>query len=203
VTNASLWHYWHPATASVSDTPPRPLVAGEQVTESIRSGGRRFSARWTVLACEPPALWVIATTTAQGESRIVYELRSDPGDLTRFFRTLAYRSLHWPWTMFDRNLTRSVLLRQSERALANLKRVLEGVANDGRDSLVVLSALGDSEATLTSDDGQCKAIARQRPGSQPIDTRINLRDRVTPARTAFGAGVHAEAVDSRISCSVR
>jgi hypothetical protein len=28
--------------------------------------------------------------------------------------------------MFDRNLTRSVLLRQSERALANLKRVLEG-----------------------------------------------------------------------------
>ena len=126
VTNASLWHYWHPATASVSDTPPRPLVAGDQVTESIRAGGRRFSARWTVLACEPPALWVIATATAQGESRIVYELRSDHGDLTRFFRTLAYRSRNWPWTMFDHNLTRSVLLRQSERALANLKRVLEG-----------------------------------------------------------------------------
>jgi uncharacterized protein YndB with AHSA1/START domain len=126
VTNASLWHYWHPATASVSDTPPRPLIAGDQVTESIRAGGRRFSARWTVLACEPPALWVITTATAQGESRIVYELRSDPGDLTRFFRTLAYRSRSFPWTMFDRNLTRSVLLRQSERALANLKRVLEG-----------------------------------------------------------------------------
>ncbi len=126
VTNASLWHYWHPATASVSETPPRPLVVGEQVTESIRAGGWRFRATWTVLACEPPALWVIATTTAQGESRIVYELRSDHGDLTRFFRTLAYRSLNWPWKMFDHNLTRSVLLRQSERALANLKRVLEG-----------------------------------------------------------------------------
>jgi hypothetical protein len=28
--------------------------------------------------------------------------------------------------MFDANLTRAMLLRQSERALANLKRVLEG-----------------------------------------------------------------------------
>lgn len=125
-TNASLWHYWHPATASVSATPPRPLAVGERVTESIRAGGRRFDATWTVLVCEPPSLWVIATDTPQGDSRIVYELRSDGASLTRFFRTLAYRSRGWPWTMFDHNLTRAVLQAQSERALANLKRVLEG-----------------------------------------------------------------------------
>lgn len=126
VTNASLWHSWHPATASVSDTPPRSLKIGERVTESIRVGRFRFSATWTVLACEPPALWVIATATGQGESRIVYELRSDGEALTRFFRTLSYRSLKWPWKMFDNNLTRSALTKQSERALANLKRVMEG-----------------------------------------------------------------------------
>jgi uncharacterized protein YndB with AHSA1/START domain len=126
VTNASLWHHWHPATASVRATPPRPLVRGEQVTESIRAGSRRFDATWTVLACEPPALWVIATDSPQGSARIVYELRADGEALTRFFRTLAYRSLRFPWTLFDYNLTRSVLTRQSERALANLKRVLEG-----------------------------------------------------------------------------
>ena len=126
VTNASLWHYWHPATASVTATPPRPLVVGEQVTESIRAGRRRFDATWTVLACEPPALWVIATDTPQGDARIVYELRANGDALTRFFRTLSYRSHGWPWTMFDGNLTRTVLTNQSERALANLKRVLEG-----------------------------------------------------------------------------
>jgi uncharacterized protein YndB with AHSA1/START domain len=82
-TNASLWRYWHPATASVTATPPRPLAVGERVTESIRAGGRRFDATWTVLACEPPSLWVIATDTPQGDSRIVYELRSDGASLTR------------------------------------------------------------------------------------------------------------------------
>lgn len=125
VTNASLWHYWHPATASVRATPPRPLQVGEQVTESIRAGASRFDATWTVLACEPPLLWVIATATENGVARIVYELRDD-GALTRFFRTLSYRSLRWPWRMFDANFARAVLTRQSERALANLKRVLEG-----------------------------------------------------------------------------
>ena len=125
VTNASLWHLWHPATAAVSRTTPRPLQTGERVTESIRVGRRQLSATWTVLACEAPTLWVIATATPEGDARIVYELRED-GALTRFFRTLSYRSRRWPWTMFDRNLTRAALLRQSERALVNLKRVLEG-----------------------------------------------------------------------------
>lgn len=130
VTNASLWHHWHPATASVRATPPRPLVQGEQATESIRAGSRRFDATWTVVACEPPALWAIATDSPPGEARIVYELRADGPALTRFFRTLSYRSRRWPWTLFDHNLTRAVLLKQSERALANLKKVLEGGRHD-------------------------------------------------------------------------
>jgi len=126
VTNASLWHSWHPATVSVSDAPPRPLKAGDRIIESIRAGGRQFSATWTVLACEPPALWAIAASPPQGDARIVYELRSDGTELTRFFRTLAYRSRRWPWTMLDGNMTRSALTKQSEHALTNLKKVLEG-----------------------------------------------------------------------------
>lgn len=126
VTNASLWRHWHPATIAVTNTPPRPLRVGEHATASIRAGGRRFSATWTVLACEAPTLWVIATSTSLGDARIVYELRADNDTLTRFFRTLSYRSRRWPWTMFDASLTRTVLTQQSDRALANLKRVLEG-----------------------------------------------------------------------------
>jgi hypothetical protein len=125
-TNASLWTAWHPATAAVTDTPRRPLDAGERVTEAIRAGGRRFRATWTVLACEAPNLWVIATRTAQGDARIVYELRADgAGGPTRFFRTLAYRSHRWPWRALDRSVTRWALERQSHQALDNLKRVLE------------------------------------------------------------------------------
>jgi hypothetical protein len=126
VTNASLWRHWHPATIAVTDTPPRPLRVGEQVTEAIRVGGRRFSATWTVLACDAPTLWVIATSTPVGDARIVYELRADSDALTRFFRTLSYRSRRWPWTMLDANLTRAALTKQSDHALAILKRVLEG-----------------------------------------------------------------------------
>jgi len=125
-TNASLWSHWHPATDAVSNTPLRPLGAGEQVTETIRFAGRSFPATWTVLACEPPALWVIATSTPRGDARIVYELRADSPTLTRFFRTLAYRSARWPWTMLDASLIRRALGRQSDHAVANLKRVLEG-----------------------------------------------------------------------------
>jgi hypothetical protein len=55
-TNASLWSSWHPATAGVSATPRRPLAIGETVTEDIRAGARRFSATWTVLACDSPTL---------------------------------------------------------------------------------------------------------------------------------------------------
>ena len=38
VTNASLWHYWHPATASVTATPPRPLVDDKQ-PQPVRDPG--------------------------------------------------------------------------------------------------------------------------------------------------------------------
>ncbi len=74
VTNASLWSHWHPATVSVLAA-ARPLTAGERMTETIRAGRRRLTATWTVLACEPPSLWVIAASPPQGDARIVYELR--------------------------------------------------------------------------------------------------------------------------------
>lgn len=124
-TRAALWHHWHPATAAVSNVADRPLVKGDTVTEAIRAGSLRFSATWTVLACETPSLWVIATRTDEGDARIVYEVAPE-GNFCRFQRTLEYRSRRWPWTMFDSNLTRGVLERQSQRALENLKRVLEG-----------------------------------------------------------------------------
>jgi hypothetical protein len=124
-TNASLWTSWHPATAAVTATPRRPLMQGETVRETIRVGAFRFDTTWTVLASEPPSRWVIATAARNGDARIVYELFADDADgPTRFVRSLAYRS-RWPWSALDRTLTRRLLERQSDRAIENLKRVLE------------------------------------------------------------------------------
>jgi len=124
VTTAARWHEWHPATVAVREAPDRPLTTGETMVETIAALGRRFYARWTVRACEPPRLWVIATTSADGDARVVYRL-SPHEDGTRFERRLEYRSHRWPWCLLDGNLTRWALGRQSARALSNLKRVLE------------------------------------------------------------------------------
>jgi uncharacterized protein YndB with AHSA1/START domain len=124
VTTPAFWSMWHPATEAVFDTPERPLLYGETVFEKIRAGGRRFTAEWTVIACEAPRLWAIATDTDEGEARLTYRLaRSERG--TRFVRTLAYRSHYAPQRWFDSSVVRWVLTRQSNKALANLKRVLE------------------------------------------------------------------------------
>lgn len=124
VTTPALWHTWHPATASVRDVPLRPLVTGETMIERIAAVGRSFDARWVVLACERPRLWVIATATDNGDARIVYRV-APAGAGCRFHRTLDFRSRRWPWRALDRTLARWMLARQSARALANLARVLE------------------------------------------------------------------------------
>lgn len=119
VTNARQWTRWHPATASVRDTPDRPLVLGESVVESIRAAGRSFDARWVVVECDAPRRWIIATDSPQGSAWIEYTLEPQ-GAGTRFTRRLRWRSHHRPWTWLDRSLIRWILARQSGRALSNL-----------------------------------------------------------------------------------
>jgi uncharacterized protein YndB with AHSA1/START domain len=124
VTTPALWHRWHPATVAVLGVPTRPLVAGETALEVFAVGGRRDKALWTVLACNPPHQWEIATDTASGSARIVYQL-TPIADGSRFDRTLEFRSKHWLWRSLDSTLTRWILKRQSATALHNLKSVLE------------------------------------------------------------------------------
>lgn len=124
VTNPALWKRWHPATIAVSGVPNRPLTHGETVDEQIQAGPRRFSARWTVVECKPPRRWVIETDSAEGAARITYKLSEQEG-ICYFERVLEYESKRLPWKWFDGNLTRRMLMRQSDEALHNLKRVIE------------------------------------------------------------------------------
>jgi uncharacterized protein YndB with AHSA1/START domain len=123
-TTPALWSTWHPATVEVSGVPLRPLHAGETIVERIAVAGRRDEATWTVVACAPPRRWEIATVTANGAAHIVYRIAATP-EGCRFHRTLDFRSRRLPWRWLDGTLMRAVLSRQSARALANLKAVLE------------------------------------------------------------------------------
>ena len=124
VTTPALWHTWHPATVSVRDAPDRPLVKGETMLELITVAGRRNEALWTVLTCDAPRRWEIGTDTEAGTAHIVYRIMPTSVGC-RFHRTLDFRSKGWPWRALDSTLTRWILERQSARALANLKAVLE------------------------------------------------------------------------------
>jgi uncharacterized protein YndB with AHSA1/START domain len=124
VTTPALWHTWHPATASVRDVPDRPLVEGETVVEIIAMAGRTDEALWTVVACEAPRRWEIETDTHKGSARIVYRIDATAKGC-RFHRTLDFRSKGALWRLLDSTLTRLFLIRQSSRALRQLKQVLE------------------------------------------------------------------------------
>jgi uncharacterized protein YndB with AHSA1/START domain len=125
VTTPAFWHRWHPATAEVREAPNRPLTTGETVIELIMAAGRPNLAKWTVEACVPPQRWEIVTDTDEGAARIVYRLQAT-GSGCRFRRTLDFRSKRLAWRLLDSTLTRWILKRQSARALANLKHLLEG-----------------------------------------------------------------------------
>ena len=124
VTTPALWHTWHPATVAVHGAPPRPLTVGERAVELIAVGRRRDEAEWVVRECQAPRTWQISTETPNGEARIVYRVDATATGC-RFHRTLEFRSKRWPWRALDSTVTRWVLVRQSARALANLKRLLE------------------------------------------------------------------------------
>jgi uncharacterized protein YndB with AHSA1/START domain len=123
VTNAAQWRRWHPATHSVRGCPDRPLALGEKVIERIQAAHREFDAEWTVVACEPPTLWRLHTSTPLGASVLTYRLTPDASGGTRFERTCDFRS-EGAWRLLDGNVTKWMLARQAKRALGNLRALL-------------------------------------------------------------------------------
>ncbi len=130
VTTPTLWNLWNPTTESVVDTPERPLMYGEAAYETVRLGRHHVVVEWMVIASEVGQLWSISTHCPLGEARITHRFaQSDMG--CRFVRTLSYRSNNLPQRWFDNTLVRWRLMRLADRALLNLRQVLEGDAAGG------------------------------------------------------------------------
>ncbi|MGB8339698.1 MAG: SRPBCC family protein [Burkholderiales bacterium] len=142
VTVAANWKLWHPATISVSGDVHRSAMPGETIVEKIRVGWYRGQARWTVRQWRTPSTahegrWVIEGRADNGgTARIVYVLASEKGG-TRFTRALTYSTPNRFYAWLDRLFMRRLLVRQSERALRQLKRVMESATHYSTDDSLI------------------------------------------------------------------
>jgi Polyketide cyclase / dehydrase and lipid transport len=142
VTVAANWKLWHPATILVSGDVHHSAMPGEIIVEKIRVGWYRGQARWTVRQWRAPSTahegrWVIEGLAENGgKARIVYVLASEKGG-TRFTRGLTYSTPNRFYAWLDRLFMRRLLVRQSERALRQLKQVMESTTHYPADDSLI------------------------------------------------------------------
>ncbi len=134
-TTADNWVHWHPATLSVRGDVHHSAMPGETIVEKIRVGFYRGLATWTVQQWRAPSSahagrWVIEGSSDNGgKARIVYTLSEEQG-LTRFTRVLGYTMPNRFYAVLDRLFMHRLLVRQSEKALRQLKQVMESSAHE-------------------------------------------------------------------------
>jgi Polyketide cyclase / dehydrase and lipid transport len=142
VTVAANWKLWHPATISVSGDVHRSAMPGEIIVEKIHVGWYRGQARWTVRqwrapSCAHAGRWVIEGRADNGgNARIVYTLAAEKNG-THFTRALSYTMPNRFYAWLDRLFMRRLLVLQSERALRQLKQVMESSTHYSADDSLI------------------------------------------------------------------
>lgn len=127
VSTPANWVQWHPSTVRVTGDAAHPQTVGETCTEEFVVAGRRGEATWTVTRCERPKVWRIETRpNAGGAGSVMYEL-APSADGTAFTRTLEYTMPNPFLAVLNALVLRPRVVRESETAVQNLRRVLEEV----------------------------------------------------------------------------
>ena len=126
ITTAGNWTKWHPATAWVKgDAATHPARVGEVITERVKHGPMRDTFDWTVEECRPPERWAIRGKGRMSGQKVLitYELSPDGGG-TRWVRAMTF---FFPgiFARLDKLLLNGILQRNSEKALRQLKEVLD------------------------------------------------------------------------------
>ncbi len=129
VTTPGNWPQWHPSSLRVTGAVDHPLGVGESCVEEYVVAGRRGSCTWTVMECDPPRRWTIASSSATGggSATIAYAL-SPAGDGTRFARSMTYEMPNALYRLLDALFLRARIVAESDEAVRRLKAVLEARA---------------------------------------------------------------------------
>jgi uncharacterized protein YndB with AHSA1/START domain len=127
VTTPGNWPKWHPASKAVSGATDHSLAPGEKVTEDFVVAGRSGRVVWTVVKRDPPRVWVIeGDVDGRKAGVITYSLTPIP-EGTRFERAFVYPSRNLLFAIINRISIRSQVEQESDRAVRNLKRAVEGL----------------------------------------------------------------------------
>ncbi len=128
VTTPGNWPKWHPASKAVSGATDHSLAAGERVIEDFVVAGRAGRVAWTVVKREPPRLWVIEGDVDGRKAGVITYTLAPVAEGTRFERHFVYPSSNLLFAIVNRFSIRSKVEQESDRAVRNLKRVLESPA---------------------------------------------------------------------------
>lgn len=125
VTTAGHWPRWHPATGGVSGDIDHPALEGEVIVERVKHGLIRDTFRWTVEERRAPERWAIAAKSDLFKQavRITYDMTPEDGG-TKWVRSMVFYFPKW-YAPMDKLLFRHILRRNSEKALRQLKELME------------------------------------------------------------------------------
>ena len=128
-TTPGNWPQWHPSSVSIKGAIDHSMRPGEQVTEEFIVAGKRGSVVWTTKERVAPEHWVIEGIVGKsGGGTITYTLTPHP-EGTKFDREFNYWFSNPLVYLLDRLFIRKRIEAESEKALQQLKNVVESIAS--------------------------------------------------------------------------
>lgn len=121
---------WVTIHAGLEEAPEGDLVRGSRLTQCLKIAGRPFDVRWTVVEDDSPrrVVWE-GDGPVRSRARVIYEFADNGNGGTRFSYTNEYTLPGGPLGKLGGRAVQPVSVRESERSLARLKRLVEGAAN--------------------------------------------------------------------------
>ena len=119
---------WVSTHVAVADDAPSELSEGSTFRQTLKIGGPKFDVTWRVIVADRPQRVEWAGDGPAGSSAtVVYELQPHGEGATKFTYANEFRLPGGPLgRMAAKTVGAAAAKRESERTLANLKKLIEG-----------------------------------------------------------------------------
>jgi hypothetical protein len=124
VTEARLWPRWHPATREVAGVVERPYQLGDVIQERDDFGSNEVLVTWRVVEHERPRRITLKSESHYAQIDYIFEPQTD-GIL--YTRILKYEETGLLAILPDPSRLRLLMHELSERGLARMKQLIEGI----------------------------------------------------------------------------